>query len=68
MVDAPERRAQLGRRIGAEEIVGVGSLATLAGRGCKAAAGAGDGVLEERAPADPRAQSVAAQRVSLPPA
>jgi hypothetical protein len=68
MKDAPERRAQVARRGRAEEIVGVGRLAALAGRGWKAVAGAGDGVFEERAPADPRAQRFPAQGVSFPPA
>src|SRR5262249_35163229 len=68
MKDAPERRAQVARGGGAEEIVGIGRLAALAGRWRKAVAGAGDGVFQERLPADRRAQSLPAQGVSCPPA
>ena len=67
MIDTPERRAQPGWRGGAEQIVGVRRLAALTGRGWKAVAGAADRVFEQRAPADRRAQHVAAHDVGFPP-
>ena len=52
VVDAPERGPQLGRRGDAEQVVGIGRLAPLAGGRRKAVAGARDRVFEEGGPVD----------------